>query len=233
MRSRWLRAPRVVLILLCAMYLIMYVNRVNISTLAPLIKADLKLNNTQLGFAFSAFAIPYAVLQLFGGWIGDRLGPRLTLTMCCAIVGTFTVLTGIAGGLASLVLFRLALGLGEGAAFSTATRALASWTPVRKWGFAQGLVHSFSRLGNAITPPLITLMLVYVSWRASFAVLGVVCSLWLILWFWYFRNDPRDHSWMTEADVAELPANAGTGKGITVPAVRLARRIFPLTLIDF
>src|SRR5579872_3204582 len=122
---RWgrLNAPRTVLVLLCAMYLLLYVNRVNISTVAPLIKADLHLSNTQLGFAFSAFAIPYAVLQLFGGWIGDRLGPRFTLTMCCAIVGIFTILTGVAGGLASLVLFRVALGLGEGAAFSTATRA--------------------------------------------------------------------------------------------------------------
>src|SRR5215467_14968563 len=96
-----LNAPSVVLILLCAMYLILYVNRVNISTVAPLIKADLKLSNTQLGLAFSAFGIPYAVLQLFGGWFADKLGPRLTLTMCGAVVALSTVLVGATAGLVS------------------------------------------------------------------------------------------------------------------------------------
>jgi MFS family permease len=69
----------VVLALLCVMYLILFVDRVNMSTAAPLIKVDLHLTNTQLGLAFSAFAIPYAVFQLIGGWIGDKFGPRMTL----------------------------------------------------------------------------------------------------------------------------------------------------------
>src|SRR5262249_19914176 len=187
MRVKRFSAPSIVLILLCAMYLILYVNRVNISTVAPLIKADLKLSNTQLGFAFSAFAIPYAVLQLFGGWFGDKLGPRFTLTMCCAVVAVFTVFISTTAGLVSLVLFRMALGLGEGAAFPTATRALASWTAKKKWGFAQGLVHSSARLGNAITPPLMTLLIAFVSWRSSFIVLGIVSFMWVVLWVWFFR----------------------------------------------
>src|SRR5204862_446862 len=92
--ARYMRAPRIVLILICAMYFIFYVDRVNISTAAPKIKAELKLSNTQLGFAFSAFALPYALLQLFGGWFGDRFGLRVTLTVCCAIVGVSTIMTG-------------------------------------------------------------------------------------------------------------------------------------------
>jgi sugar phosphate permease len=66
-----LGAPALVLALLCAMYFLYYVDRVSIATAAPLIKADLKISNTQLGLAFSAFAIPYAFFQLIGGWIGD------------------------------------------------------------------------------------------------------------------------------------------------------------------
>src|SRR5690349_16215101 len=106
MRLQRFNAPNIVLALLCAMYLILYVNRVNISTAAPLIKADLKLTNTELGLAFSAFGIPYAVLQLFGGWFADRLGPRLTLTMCGVVVALFTVCISATAGLVSLVLFR-------------------------------------------------------------------------------------------------------------------------------
>ncbi len=74
MRIGKVGAPTIVLALLCAMYFLYFVDRVSISTAAPLIKADLKISNTQLGLAFSAFAIPYALFQLIGGWIGDRLG---------------------------------------------------------------------------------------------------------------------------------------------------------------
>jgi MFS family permease len=64
-----LSVPKVVLGLLCALYLIMYVDRVNIATAAPLIKSELSLSNTKLGIIFSAFAIPYALFQLIGGWV--------------------------------------------------------------------------------------------------------------------------------------------------------------------
>ena len=166
-------APRIVLALLCLVYLIFFVNRVNISTAAPLMKADLKLTNTQLGLVFSAFAIPYALFQLIGGWIGDRLGPRLTLSVCCALVGVSTILTGAARGFISLFALRLTLGFGEGAAFPTATRAMSTWVPARRWGFAQGITHSFGRLGTAITPPIMAALLLFVSWRGSFVVLGL------------------------------------------------------------
>ena len=45
-----------------------------------------RLSNTQLGLAFSAFAYPYALFQLIGGWIGDKFGPRLTLCVSGCIV---------------------------------------------------------------------------------------------------------------------------------------------------
>ncbi len=226
-----LGAPRVVLGLLCLMYLILFVNRVSISTAAPLMKADLQLSNSQLGLIFSASAIPYALFQLIGGWVGDRMGPRFTLAACCAIVTAATMLTGAVGGFASLFGLRVVLGFGEGAAFPTATRAMASWTPAGSWGFAQGITHSFSRIGNALTPALVALLLLFVSWRASFVVLGFTSLVWLLAWWWYFRNEPREHPGITEADLATLPARAA--RRPSVPWLRLARWILPVTLVDF
>jgi MFS family permease len=225
-------APRIVLALLCLLYLILFVNRVNISTAAPLMKVDLKLTNTQLGLVFSAFAVPYALFQLIGGWIGDRFGPRLTLSVCCALVGLATMLTGAAAGFVSLFALRLALGFGEGAAFPTATRAMSNWTPAKNWGFAQGITHAFARLGNAITPPIMGALLLVISWRGSFVVLGLLSFLWLLVWAWYFRNDPAEHAGITEADLQALPAPAG-GNRKAVPWWPLARRILPATIVDF
>jgi len=225
-------APRVVLALLCLLYLILFVDRVNIATAAPLMNADLGFSNTQLGLAFSAFAIPYALFQLIGGWIGDKFGPRLTLSACCALVGVSTMLTGAASGFVSLFALRLALGFAEGAAFPTATRAMSAWVPVQDWGFAQGITHSFGRIGNALTPPLMAALLLFVSWRRSFVILGFASLAWLFLWVAYFRDDPRRHSPMTSADLAALPQPATHGR-TAIPWLRLARRILPVTLVDF
>ena len=103
---RKLGAPNTILVIICLMYLILYVDRVNISTAAPLIKADLGLSNTQLGLAFSAFAYPYALFQLIGGYIGDKFGARLTLCVSGLIVCAATAATGAVGGLASLFVAR-------------------------------------------------------------------------------------------------------------------------------
>ena len=232
MRLRYLSAPRVVLALLCILYLILFMDRVNIATAAPLIKGDLRLSNTQLGLAFSAFAIPYAVFQLIGGWIGDKFGPRMTLSVCCAMVGASTMLTGAAGGFVSLFALRLALGFAEGAAFPTATRAMSTWMPARDWGFAQGITHSFARIGNAVTPPLMATLLLFVSWRRSFVIFGLASLGWLLVWAWYFRNNPRQHPAITEADLVGLP-ETGKRDRHTIPWLRLARRILPVTMVDF
>jgi MFS family permease len=232
MRSGKLSTPGVVLALLCAMYFLFFVNRVSISTAAPLIKAELGISNTQLGLVFSAFAIPYAVFQLIGGWIGDKLGARLTLALCCGIVALSTVLTGAVSGVTSLFAMRVALGFGEGAGFPTATRAMASWTPQGSWGFAQGIVHSFSRIGNAVTPPLMAGLLMFSSWRGTFAILGLTSLLWPVVWVWFFRDDPREHPSITAAELATLPAPGSPGSR-PVPWLSLARHILPLTIVDF
>src|SRR5450432_3853838 len=126
----------VVLGLLCVMYLITYVDRVNVSTAADSIKRELSLSNTQLGFLQSAFGYPYLIFQVFGGWIGDRFGPRWTLFTCGLIWAAATILTGFAGSLTTLLLFRVMLGVGEGATFPCATRAMQSWTAPEERGFA-------------------------------------------------------------------------------------------------
>ncbi len=97
MRVGGLSAPRAVLGLLCLLYLVLFVVRVAISGVAPLIKADLRLSNTELGWVFSAFAIPYAIFQLIGGWIGDRWGARMVLCVSCGVVAAATALTGPSG----------------------------------------------------------------------------------------------------------------------------------------
>lgn len=227
-------APAVVLFLLCLMYFITYVDRVNVGTAASAIKAEFRLSNTELGLILSGFAYPYALFQICGGWIGDRFGPRRILFVCGAIWAIATMLTGLSTGLLSLFTFRLALGLGEGATFPTATRAMQNWVADGRRSFAQGLTHSFARLGNAITPPVVAALMAVLTWRGAFIVLGLCSLLWVFVWGWYFRDSPHDHKGVTAADLAHLPPRE---KSLHLrhkaPWARLAWRIMPVTLTYF
>jgi MFS family permease len=226
------KATHVVLGMLCVMYFITYIDRVNISTAASEIQKDLSLTNTQLGFVFSAFAYPYLLFQVIGGWVGDTFGPRKTLFWCGMIWALSTIATGFVDSLAMLFVARFALGFGEGATFPTATRAMQYWTPAQSRGFAQGLTHSFARLGNAITPPMVAVLMAWLTWRGSFVVLGLVSLLWGVAWVLYFRNEPKEHRHITAAELATLPPRP-TGAKPPVPWGPLLRRMWPVTLTYF
>src|ERR1700730_7027153 len=190
MRRRGFSATKTVLGLICVMYAITYVDRVNVSTAASVFQKELHFTRVQVGFFFSAFAYPYLVFQIIGGWVSDRFGARLTLTVSAVIWAVATLLTGFVSGLSTRLCARVMLGFGEGATFPTATRAMSDWTTATKRGFAQGITHSCARLGNALTPPLVVWLIALVTWRGSFIVLGVVSLIWVLVWAWYFRNDP-------------------------------------------
>ncbi len=226
----------VVLGLLCVMYLITYVDRVNISTAADSIKRELSLSNTQLGFLQSAFGYPYLIFQIFGGWIGDRFGPRRTLFLCGLVWATATILTGFAGGLTSLFLCRLLVGIGEGATFPVATRAMQSWTAVGRRGFAQGLTHAFARLGNAITPPIVAWLIVAIAWRGSFIALGCCSLVWVVIWLWYFRDVPAEHAAITRQGARQSCRTRVRRQRSSRPKVpwgALTRRMAPVTIVYF
>jgi MFS family permease len=227
------RATTRVLFLLCAMYFITYVDRVNVSTAAAQFGAELHLSHTQVGFVFSAFAYPYLVFQIIGGWVGDRFGPRRTLAVCAVIWAGATIMTGLAGGFVSLIVARLLLGLGEGATFPTATRAMSNWMPADQRGFAQGTTHAASRIGNAVAPPLIVWLMVATSWRGAFIVTGIFSFLWAVVWIFYFRDNPREHRGITEGECATLDSYSGVKQRTPVPWGPLLGRMAPVTAVYF
>ena len=224
-----------VLILICVMYGITYIDRVNVSTASSIFQKELHLSNVQVGLVFSAFAYPYLAFQIVGGWVSDRFGARLTLTVSALIWAVATLLTGLVSGLGAMLCARVMLGFGEGATFPTATRAMSDWTTATKRGFAQGISHSCARLGNALTPPLVVGLITLVTWRGSFIILGVISMAWAIAWVWYFRDDPGSHPSITASELEGLPKYAmrEQQRRAHTPWRRLTRRMLPITAVYF
>ena len=203
---------------------------------APFIREEFGLSATQLGVLFSAFAYPYAAMQIFGGWCADKFGPRIVLTVLSLIWAVATILCGFAWGLTSLLMFRVILGVGEGGAFPTATRAFTFWLPATERGFAQGITHSFARLGGAVTPPIVIGIVAWYGWRESFIALGVLSLLWTALYVWFFRNTAVEHKWMTPGELEEIGIDTAkmkqTSRGKT-PWSEMIRKMWLVTFVDF
>jgi MFS family permease len=233
-RSGFPFATTIVLVLLCLMYGITYIDRVNVSTASLVFKQDLHLTNAQVGLVFSAFAYPYVFFTTIGGWLSDRFGARRALTVSALIWGSATLVTGMTTTLAAMLAARAVLGVGEGATFPIATRAMCEWLPERRRAFAQGVTHSSSRLGTAVTPPLVAWLIALVTWRGSFVVLGIVSLAWALAWAVYFRDNPADHFSITTKELESLPTFVlRDGKADPVPWLSLARRMVPVTVVYF
>ena len=230
-RPRGIPATTNVLALLCAMYFINYIVRVNVSTAAAVFGPELHLTNTQIGLIFSAFAYPYLAFQIAGGWVADKFGARRALTVFAIIWSSATVLMGLANSLSGLIVGRVLLGIGV-SALPVATRAMSNWMPAEKRGFAQGITHAFARLGNALTPPLVAWLILLVTWRGSFVVIGSISFIWAVLWGIYFRDDPAEHRGITQSDLDRLPKKRAKTVA-RVPFARLAARMMPVTLVYF
>jgi len=235
MSAKGIKATNGVLGLLCLMYFLTYLDRVNISTAMASTEflKDLPLTKTQTGLIFSAFAYPYLLFQISGGWVADKFGPRLALTICGIIWASATIMTGLVHGLTMMFIARVVLGFGEGATFPTATRAMSNWMPKTKRGYAQGITHAFSRLGNAITPWLVATLIAAISWRGSFIVVGITSLFWALAWGLYFRNDPNQHKAISREELATLPSYATTQNQAKVPWKRLALRMSPVVVVYF
>jgi MFS transporter, ACS family, glucarate transporter len=227
------RVSQVVLLLLCLMYFITYLDRVNVSTAAAGFGKDFNLGSTAIGLVFSAFAYPYLVFQIIGGWISDRYGARRTLIVCGTIWASATALTGMATGLASLLLARLALGLGEGATLPAATTAMSRWVPNGQRGYAQGITHAAARIGNAVAPTAIVFIMASQGWRASFYVCAIISFAWVALWALTFTEFPADHPRVSPRELSILP-QPSTAATVNKPAWRLLfKRIAPVTVVYF
>lgn len=198
-----------------AAYMITYMDRVVISSAVPTIREEFGFSLETMGGILAAFRWGYALFQIPGGWLGDRLGPRLALTLIVGWWSAFTSLTALSWNEMSMRVFRFLFGVGEAGAFPIATRSLSRWMLPVERGYAQGITHAGSRIGAAVTPPLVVWLITSYGWRMPFFVFGVIGLLWAAAWYVYYRNTPGEHASVNKEELALIhqyapPQKAGT-----------------------
>ncbi len=195
-RVRWL-----LIVWIFVMSSVGFLDRVNISIASDYIVREYHLTNIQLGYIFSAFVFGYALCQAPGGRISDRYGARRVITVATLWWAVFTSLAtaiprGIAHVVAAFMAVRFMLGVGESVIYPASNRVVAKWIPTHERGRANGVIFAGVGAGAAVTPPLITYIMLRGGWRLSFwvsALIGVVAGM---VWLWLARDNPEDHPWV-------------------------------------
>ena len=198
-------ARRIVLTFAVALAVITYLDRVCIAVAAPFIREDLALSTIQMGWALSIFGWAYALFEIPGGWLGDRIGSRRVLMRIVIWWSLFTAATGWAWNASSLVVTRALFGAGEAGAFPNLTRVLTTWLPAHQRERAQATVWLATRVSGAFTPVIVATLIAALSWRRVFELFGLIGIVWAILFFRWYRDDPSAHPGVNAAELAMLP----------------------------
>lgn len=188
--ARPTRVRHVVLWLTVAAYMITYMDRVVISAAVPSIQKEFGFSIVTMGWILGSFRWAYSIFQIPGGWLGDKLGPRKALTWIVVWWSIFCSVTAGMWSASSMIACRFLFGMGEAGAFPIATRSLSRWMLPSERGFAQGITHAGSRLGAALTPPIVAWIIIHFGWRTAFVSFGFLGLIWATVWHWYYRDTP-------------------------------------------
>jgi ACS family glucarate transporter-like MFS transporter len=201
-----------------------FLDRTNISIAGAQIGTEFRIDNSRLGWVFSAFLIGYACFQIPGGLLARRFGPRRLLAFSVIWWGVFTALTalvppGMQGGLLVMVLVRVALGAGEAMMYPAANQFVERWFPIVERGKANGIIFGGVGLGSGLTPPLLTAIIVHFGWRASFWLCAVVGLVAGTVWYLAARDTPEEHPWVSSGELDAILRGRGDapGRGAALP----------------
>jgi sugar phosphate permease len=181
---------------------------VAISQAAPFMRQDLGLTKIQMGLVFSVFSWMYAVFEIPGGLAGDRWGARRVLTGIVVAWSFFTMATGWVWSLVALIAVRGLFGVFQAGCFPNIARMFVNWLPGSERVRAQGIMWLSARWGGAAAPFLVMLLLDYMTWRRAFELFGLIGIVWAGFFFWWFRDRPRDHPAVNQAELAKLPSGS-------------------------
>ncbi|MCA9132157.1 MAG: MFS transporter [Planctomycetales bacterium] len=213
------RARFYVVLWLCSMAGVLYLDRVCWAKAAPSIQREFSLSNTQLAYLAMSFQLAYGLFEIPTGRWGELIGARRVLTRITLWWSAFTALSGAATGFFPLLIIRFLFGAGEAGAYPNAARVITRWFPTHERGRVQGVMLSVSLVGGAIAPTLAAYLIDAVGWRWTFVLFGSLGLVWAAgFWFW-FRDTPAEHPRVNPQELEWIRAGGGSGPPRTHEAI--------------
>jgi MFS family permease len=177
-----------------------FIDRGNLSVAIPMMAKEFHLSPAIMGVMMSAFFWSYTALQVPAGWFADKVGQRISFALSVTCWSVATAATALTRGAASLLGFRIMLGVGESGAFPSAVGVVAKWFPDRELGRASASFASGAKFGSGLSIPIAAWLITLTGWRNMFLIAGSLGIIWTVVWWVYYR-EPDLHKY---ANAAEL-----------------------------
>ena len=186
-----------------------YIDRSAIAFTLDRLQISFHLSEVQLGMILGGFGVGYAITTFLGGIWVDHFGPRKIMMIAVIMWAVSMFSVAAATGFIMLLFSRILLGISEGPNFPAMTRAIADWLPAHERGRSLSYALMSVPIAIAIGSPIVTQLMIHLSWRGMFIVLGVTALLWIPVWLIFFCNKPSQSSRVGQAELA-LIANENT-----------------------
>lgn len=176
-----------------------YIDRQTLSVLAPVITVELEISASAYGNILTGFLAAYTVMYVGSGFLVDRFGTRLSLSLFVVWWSLANMAHAFARGPWSLGLFRFLLGMGESGNFMAAFKVVSEWYPAKERALVHGIIQSGAAMGAIIAPPVITWINMHYGWRPAFLLTGSLGFCWLVLWL-ALCHPPESHPRITQKE---------------------------------
>jgi ACS family D-galactonate transporter-like MFS transporter len=206
------RARFGILALISVATLINYLDRSVMGVANHDIVTELHISPAVMGIILSAFGWTYAVAQIPGGMLLDKIGTRITYALSLGLWSLSTMLHGFMSSVAGLMSARLALGIAEAPCFPANSRIMSTWFPQRERARATGVYTVGEYIGLGLLIPVLSWMILHWGWRSLFFAVGAL-GIGFAFVFYAFYRDPRDSSAVNQAELDLIAADGGVTDG--------------------
>ncbi|MGN8261845.1 MFS transporter [Pseudomonas sp. SMSB3] len=197
-----------IMLLLFITVVINYLDRSNLSIAAPALTSELGIDPIHVGLVFSAFGWTYAAMQIPGGWLVDRVPPRILYSAALVLWSLATVMLGFVSSFIALFVLRMAVGALEAPAYPINSRVVTTWFPERERATAIGFYTSGQFVGLAFLTPVLAWLQHAFGWHMVFVATGAVGILWGVIWYAVYR-EPRDFKGANPAEIELIREGGG------------------------
>ncbi len=185
-----------------------YIDRASLSVAMPLISKEFHIGPAIEGLLLSSFFWTYAFMQIPGGMLADRYGPRVVIAGATVGWGLFQALAAVSIGWGSLLLTRLGLGVAEAPIYPAGGKLNGIWMTRNERGRGATLLDGGAPLGSALGGILISGLIAFLgSWRLSFVIAGVGTMVAGYFAWRFIRNHPSEHPGVNSAEISHIEAS--------------------------
>ncbi|MDK2632647.1 MFS transporter [Pantoea stewartii subsp. indologenes] len=179
------------ILLVCFITIINYLDRTALGVAAPTIMKELDISKEHYSWVVSAFQLAYTIGQPIVGYVIDTIGLKLGFFLCAMIWGVATLMHSLMGSWQGLAAVRAIMGFSEASAIPAGVKTASTWFPAKERGIATGVFNMGTSFGAMLAPPLIAWCILFHSWQFAFIVAGILAILAAFVWLFFYK-DPKE-----------------------------------------